>query len=97
MRKISRYYDYLSTLFGMEPVDADIHVITSEDSSDSYKGPDGRTIFSRSGWAELTRGKFRVYQGYGQHGYMLRRPYREANAALLYTILDDYHGTASSR
>lgn len=86
VRTIDRYYDYLSGTPDNDIVNANIHVITSENSPDNYYDEDGRLACSKSGWAHVTRGEFRMYQGQGDHRYMLHRQYLEGNASILREI-----------
>ena len=87
LRIIQRYHDFLSAAREDDPIDANIHVVTSEHSRDSFYDDSGRLICSKAEWAHVTRGGFRMYQGHGEHGHMLHARYLDANAALLRDIL----------
>jgi thioesterase domain-containing protein/acyl carrier protein len=86
LRTIERYYDFLSSTQENTVISANIHVVISENSQDNFRDDSGRTICSKSRWAEVTRGQFRTYPGHGDHGHMLHHQYLEPNAALLRTI-----------
>jgi amino acid adenylation domain-containing protein len=88
IRMIERYYETLARKPDDALIDANIHVIISENSQDEYRDDGGRLICSKSGWAAVTRNVFRIYQGSGEHGRMLHQPYLAANAALLRTIFE---------
>jgi amino acid adenylation domain-containing protein len=88
VRKIERYYASLSTTPDDGMVAADIHVIVSENSADTFYDGAGRLVCSKSAWAEATRGHFRIHQGLGDHQYMLHQNHIDANAQLLRDILE---------
>jgi thioesterase domain-containing protein/acyl carrier protein len=87
IRAIEQYHESLSGTRDDAVTGANIHLVTSENSPDAFF-QDGRMITSKSGWAEVTSGVFRTYQGSGEHARMLHMPHLEANAALLRTICD---------
>jgi amino acid adenylation domain-containing protein len=89
VRKIERYYASLSTTPDDGMVAADIHVIVSENSPDTFCDDAGQLVCSKSAWAEATRGHFRMYQGLGDHQYMLHQKHIDGNAQLLRDILEN--------
>lgn len=92
IRMIERYYETLAREPDDAPpnasIDANIHVITSENSQDEYRDDSGRLICSKSGWGAVTRSGFNTYQGSGEHGRMLHQPHLEPNTILLREIFD---------
>jgi fengycin family lipopeptide synthetase E len=88
-RIIERYYAFFSSNEDAGSVDANIHVIASENSLDAYHDDAGRTICSQSAWREATRRVFVAWPGHGGHNYMLLPPHVEQNSALLRGILKD--------
>ncbi|HEU4597135.1 MAG TPA: amino acid adenylation domain-containing protein [Pyrinomonadaceae bacterium] len=88
VRNIERYYEFLSGAVEEDLIDANIHVVVSENAPDEYRDEGGRVVCSKSSWAELTRGAFRIRQGRGEHGHMLQRLYLEDNAALLREVIN---------
>jgi thioesterase domain-containing protein/acyl carrier protein len=88
IRMIERYYETLATEPDDALIDANIHVVVSENSPDEYRDDAGRLICSKSGWAAVTRNVFRIHQGSGEHGRMLHQPHLETNATLLRKIFE---------
>jgi amino acid adenylation domain-containing protein len=68
-------------------IDADIHVLTAENSVSEYRDGEGTLTISLSAWAEATRGSFLVYPGVGHHNFMLAHPYLDRNAEVIRDIL----------
>src|SRR5437588_816629 len=69
-------------------IEAEIHLIVSEESENLFRDHRGLTTCSKSAWADVARGGLTTYQGHGKHGYMLHQSHLELNAALLQEILD---------
>jgi thioesterase domain-containing protein len=90
LRTIDRYFDYLSRTQDSDIINANIHVVVSENSEDNYHDESGHLVISKSGWADVTHGKFRTYQGHGDHAHMLHRPHTESNAVILREILSGW-------
>jgi len=107
-RIIKRYHDYISNSVDRHIVNANIHVLRSENSKSIFRDTDpeflellsgensqqlsqegtGRVIVSLPGWAEVTRGSFKTYEGVGDHNYMLYQPHLETNFRILRDIID---------
>jgi thioesterase domain-containing protein/acyl carrier protein len=85
IQTIERYHEELGRVPDDAVTNANIHLIASSNSPDAFY-QDERLICSKSGWAEATRGSFRIYAGFGEHAYMLHHPHLESNAALLHGI-----------
>jgi amino acid adenylation domain-containing protein len=68
-------------------INADIVVLTAENSIAEYRDGNGTLLVSQSGWAEVTRGRLRVREGVGHHNYMLVPPYLGRNAELIGEIV----------
>ncbi|RKZ49084.1 MAG: hypothetical protein DRR16_12240 [Candidatus Parabeggiatoa sp. nov. 3] len=48
----------------------------------------GRIVISVQGWAEVTTGQFKTYQGVGEHNKMLYQPYLDSNIQILREIFE---------
>lgn len=68
-------------------IDADIHVLTSEQPITEYRDAAGTLLVSLEGWAEATRGRLLVYPGVGHHNFMLAHPHLDRNAELIRDLL----------
>jgi fengycin family lipopeptide synthetase E len=88
-RLIERYYTFFSDNEDRGTVDANIHVIASENSEDAYRDEAGEIICSQIAWREATRRAFVTWPGHGGHNYMLHREHIEQNVALLRAILNE--------
>jgi amino acid adenylation domain-containing protein len=69
-------------------VNADIHLLTSENGLVVYRDDAGKPLVSQSGWADATAGRFCVYDGFGHHNHMLMHPHLDRNADVVRKILD---------
>ncbi len=87
IRQIERYYAHISNTVDSYIVDANIHVLLSDDSQDFGKDESGRIVVSLHGWADVTRGIFKTYQGVGDHNNILYPPHLETNVHILREIL----------
>jgi amino acid adenylation domain-containing protein len=85
-RNIERYYAHFSNSEDRHVIDADIHLLLSEDAPDPYRDEQGRIVCSKLGWAEGTRGRFVTHSGSGEHNHMLFPPHLEPNLARLRDI-----------
>jgi thioesterase domain-containing protein/acyl carrier protein len=88
IRNIERYHAFFAQNQDDGSIDANIHVVLSENSPMVHVDADANVICSKPRWSEVTRGEFKTYQGYGGHNQMLYNPYLEPNMALLRGILD---------
>ncbi len=88
MRMVGRYYAHVSNTVDTHSVNADIHLIVGEDFEDLYRDDSGRIVASTLGWADVTSGTFKTYQGVGDHNNLLYQPYVETNARILREILE---------
>ena len=77
-------------------VAANIHVILSENSQDTYTDDSGRILISTPAWAEVTRGEFKTYQGTGNHNQMLYHPVLDHNIGVIRGIFDQASEEKSS-
>ena len=80
LRYVERTVDY-------HMINADIDVVTGEESVAEYRDASGAVVVSQSGWADVTRGRLAIRQGVGHHNYMLTMPYLDRNAELIGEIL----------
>ncbi|MEW6234627.1 MAG: amino acid adenylation domain-containing protein [Candidatus Omnitrophota bacterium] len=87
-RMIRHSYACFENLIDDFIVDANIHVILCDNSTDEYRDERGRLISNKKGWSEAARGEFKTYQGAGDHNHMLYKPYLEKNAKLIREIID---------
>jgi len=85
-RKVQRYYDYFSTIEDSHTINADIYLLTGEDSQDIYHDSKGHIICSKPAWANVTCGRFITYSGRGNHNAMLDSLYLATNLALLQAV-----------
>jgi amino acid adenylation domain-containing protein len=69
-------------------VNADIHMLSSEDALTEHFDADGTLLISQSAWAEVTRGRVCVHPGSGHHNQMLGSSHLDRNAELIRHILD---------
>jgi len=88
IRMIERYYDTLASKPDEGLIEANVHLIVSDNSQDEYRDDGGRLICSKSAWAEATRNEFTIHSGSGEHGRMLHQSHLEANAGLLRKIFE---------
>jgi thioesterase domain-containing protein/acyl carrier protein len=68
-------------------IDADIHVLTAEDSVGEHRNTQGILAISQRAWADATSGRLFVYPGVGHHNFMLAHPHLDRNAEQIRTIL----------
>ena len=81
-RLIQCSYAYIENSVDHHIIGADIHLIVCENSIDIHLDDSGRRLVSKSGWAEVTRGEFKTYQGSGDHNHMLDQPYLSLNVEI---------------
>ncbi|MAP11697.1 MAG: hypothetical protein CMQ61_06550 [Gammaproteobacteria bacterium] len=93
VRRIKRYYAYLSSVTETQPIAANIHLIKSPHSDAQYIDEGGTVITSQPAWREVTTGRFECLDGAGGHGDMLLEPHVEANCKAL---LDVFRAVATS-
>jgi amino acid adenylation domain-containing protein len=79
---------YVGNAVDYHVIDADIHVLTSEEPITEYRDEAGTLVISLSGWADVTRGRLQVHRGFGHHNYMLAHPHLDRNAELIRETLD---------
>ena len=87
-RLIERSFAYHASAVDDHVVAANIHVLQSEGAIDTVRGESGEVLASRSAWAQVTRGAFRSYPGFGDHNHMLYEPFLERNIGTIRAILD---------
>ncbi len=87
IRQIECYYAYASKTVDNDIVNANIHVLISEESQEFEKDESGRVVVSLPGWADVTRGTFKTYQAAGDHNHMLYPPHLDTNIGILRQIL----------
>ena len=87
LQRIRRYRTFIGASVERGTIGADIHLVVAEESLRTVTGDTGKTIATLDGWAELTRGRCREYQGSGRHRDMLTPPHLERNADIFRTIL----------
>jgi thioesterase domain-containing protein/acyl carrier protein len=63
-------------------------LLDGENSHDLPHEGTGRIIVSLPGWADVTRGTFKTYQGVGDHNHMLYQPHLENNIRILRNLID---------
>ena len=80
---------YVESAVDYHMIDADIHVLTSENPITEYRDDTGTLLISQAGWADVTRGRLRIRRGVGDHNYMLAYPHLERNAELICQELDE--------
>ena len=93
-RRIRSSLDYVANTTDHHVIDADIHVLTGADATDEYRDASGALVISLAGWADVTRGRLRVYRGVGEHNHMLAYPHLDANAAIIRGIVEDIAASA---
>ena len=86
-RLIERYYDFLSSTTDHHIVDANIHVLYTNESSDYVDPASGKLIAGTMQWSEVTRGRLATHLASGEHNHMLHTPNLEPNAQLLKKVL----------
>ncbi len=86
-RTLRGYRSFLGNCVEETVLDADIHLIVEQDSPGEWRDDNGQIIATLQGWEELTRGRFKTYQGFGKHREMLEGPHLEKNAALLAELI----------
>jgi len=77
--KVKSYHRFFVGLKEFEKVEADIHFIFAEDKYGTSNLP---------GWEKLTKGRFKLYKGFGKHEEMLGVEYMERNAGLVVGIIE---------
>ncbi len=87
-RMIARSYDYVYNSVDYHTVGANIHVLLCADPTDQYFDDSGKLLVSTSAWAEVTRGQFKTYPGFGDHKHMLAPNHLEKNVGPIREILD---------
>jgi len=104
-RLVRSSLSYVENAVDYHTINADIHVLTSENPITEYRDDAGKLLISQSGWADVTRGQLCIYDGFGHHNYMLAHPHLDRNADMIRKILDritrsaesHYYDTKSSR
>jgi thioesterase domain-containing protein len=87
-RRIESSFAYFQAAVDYHVVDANIHLLLSENSVDIHRDESGRILATKSGWAEVTRGQFKTYDCEGDHNHMLYHPHLARNTDLIRRILD---------
>ena len=80
VKKIDAYHTYLAGIQNLQPVNANIHLIKSEDR-DNTEEDTGFRRFSKHSYIE--------HKGYGPHEQMLKGQFLEQNIQLIKKILSD--------
>jgi thioesterase domain-containing protein/acyl carrier protein len=93
-RTIHKYLETLSQTKDDGVIDAEIHLVLSEGSEDTFTDDRGIMISGKSGWADVTRRGLTSYQARGLHAHLLNKPNLDPNAALLDDII---RGLANAR
>jgi amino acid adenylation domain-containing protein len=88
-RNIERYYAHLSSTDDRHVIDADIHLLMSDEASEPHRDEEGNVVCDKLGWERATRGRFNTYPGYGDHNTMLYSPFFESNVAKLREIFEN--------
>ena len=88
-RQIHAYYHYSSQTVESGVVQADLHVVLSENAVTEHLDTQGHLIADTAGWTELTSGSFTTYAGEGAHNMMLYEPALDRNVELIQSILTD--------
>jgi thioesterase domain-containing protein len=96
-RLIHSSLSYVTNIVDHHIIDADIHVLTSEDPITEYRDAYGALLTSMDGWADITRGRVYIHQGVGHHNYMLSYPHLDRNADLILELLDQIVATPCLR
>lgn len=86
-RQIQAYYRYSGQVVETGRVDADLHVILSENAITEHRDEHGRPVADTYKWKELTTGAFEIHSGFGGHNEMLYEPALERNADVIQSIL----------
>jgi amino acid adenylation domain-containing protein len=87
-RLVRSSLNYVANALDYHTINADIHVLTSENPITEYCDDAGKLLISQSGWADVTRGQLRIYNGVGHHNYMLSYPHLDRNADMIRNIFD---------
>src|SRR5262249_41662320 len=95
-RLIQCSYAYIENAVDHHMSGADIHLIVCENSIDIHRDDSGRLLVSKSGWADVTRRRFKTYQGIGDHNHMLDHPYLTRNIELIRGIFDQANSVTGS-
>jgi fengycin family lipopeptide synthetase E len=95
-RLIHSSLSYVTNIVDHHIIDADIHVLTSEDPIMEYRDASGALLVSMDGWADITRGRVHIHQGVGHHNYMLSHPHLDRNADLILELLDQIVATPAN-
>jgi len=88
-RQIHAYYHYSSQTVESGVVQADLHVILSDNAVTEHLDTQGHLVADTAGWTELTSGSFTTYAGEGAHNLMLYEPALDRNVQLIQSILTD--------
>ena len=88
-RQIQAYYRYSGETVESGTVQADLHVILSENAVTEYRDAAGQLVADTFGWQELTSGDFATHTGFGTHNQMLYEPALGQNAQILQSIFAD--------
>jgi amino acid adenylation domain-containing protein len=86
--RMRQYRRFLGESVESGTIQGDIHLIVAPDSQQFVHDPTGGVIATLLGWQEMTRGRFQVYAGDGNHREMLTPPHLERNVELLKKILE---------
>lgn len=81
-KKSEAFIPYWNNLVNNGKISANIHFLTAKDLKDSKKAEITK-------WSNLTRNKFIVYKGYGEHGEMLEGEFGKLNAQIVNHILKE--------
>lgn len=82
--KLENYIPYWNDLVNKGKINANIHFIScSNENKDEYE----IRLNEADKWKDLTNKKFKIYQGYGEHGEMVNGDYSKLNAQLIINIL----------
>jgi len=89
IRQIQAYYRYSGETVESGTVQADLHVILSENAITEYSNAEGQLVADTFRWRELTSGAFATHSGFGSHNLMLYEPALDQNAQIIQSILVD--------
>jgi hypothetical protein len=89
--------NYVTNVVDHHIINADIHVLTSEDPITEYRDASGALLASMDGWADVTHGHVHIHQDVGHHNYMLSHPHLDRNADLILELLDQIVATPCLR
>jgi amino acid adenylation domain-containing protein len=96
-RLVRSSLNYAANAVDYHIINADIHVVTSENPVTEYRDASGRLVISQAAWSDVTRGQLHVHDGCGHHNYMLGHPYLDRNADTIGKIFDRLTRSATSR